>query len=497
MARFFARLRGPLFGAAVASLIFVTASALAGSGVGGVFNLGQSNTVDAQTLLTGTSNAAAQLRVENASTAAASFGVLGKITSPSGAADAAGVRGTNSSSGSNGFGVVGVHTGAGAGVFGSTQNGTGLLGKHSGTGGTLPGVEGDTSSTAAGAVAVLGKTTTGGASNPTSAGVEGVNDGHGYGLFGVAGPADDSIAIFGQGTKAPAIKGVTGSANSTAANTDAAVVGIQQSEFGSGVLGETPNGGFGVLGLDTGFLGGRGVQGVSTNGIGVYGAGKQAGGFFTSSGDDAVDAETTSPGHAGVFGHYGRGGVGIGVLGGVFVTNGGAPTEGLSTMGIKGIVSVHNSVGTAGFADNGTAAIGVRGVSKEGTGVQGETTSGLAGKFVGDVRVTGKVTKDYAPNTTSQAIPLAYGVVNSSGTKASGTPNFSSSFDAANNRYLITITGDSYNSATHMTVVTPLQGAGPALARTTAVSGKLAVLLTGGGTATPVQQAFSFITYRP
>ena len=38
---------------ALAAVLIITTSAIAGSGVGGVFNLGQTNTVDAQTLLSG------------------------------------------------------------------------------------------------------------------------------------------------------------------------------------------------------------------------------------------------------------------------------------------------------------------------------------------------------------------------------------------------------------------------------------------------------------
>ena len=59
-----ARFRYALLGAAGAALVFVTTTALAGSGVGGVFNLGQANTVDAKTTLTG-ATVDAQLLVQN------------------------------------------------------------------------------------------------------------------------------------------------------------------------------------------------------------------------------------------------------------------------------------------------------------------------------------------------------------------------------------------------------------------------------------------------
>ena len=58
------RLRWALLGAATAALV-VTTTALGGSGVGGIFNLGQTNTVNGTSSLTGTTGSA-QLRVANA-----------------------------------------------------------------------------------------------------------------------------------------------------------------------------------------------------------------------------------------------------------------------------------------------------------------------------------------------------------------------------------------------------------------------------------------------
>ena len=60
------RLRWPLLGAVGAALVLAT-FALAGSGVGGVFNLGQVNTVDQKTTLTGATSEA-QLSVQNTGT---------------------------------------------------------------------------------------------------------------------------------------------------------------------------------------------------------------------------------------------------------------------------------------------------------------------------------------------------------------------------------------------------------------------------------------------
>ena len=62
---------GAVAGAVVAVVVLFGGSALAGTGIGGVFNLGQTNTVNAQTVLTGSSNAGL-LEVTNTGTVARS-----------------------------------------------------------------------------------------------------------------------------------------------------------------------------------------------------------------------------------------------------------------------------------------------------------------------------------------------------------------------------------------------------------------------------------------
>jgi hypothetical protein len=65
------RFRFALASGCAAALAFFTATALAGSGVGDVFTLGQTNTVDAQSVLTGATTGTAELRVQNTSGATA------------------------------------------------------------------------------------------------------------------------------------------------------------------------------------------------------------------------------------------------------------------------------------------------------------------------------------------------------------------------------------------------------------------------------------------
>jgi hypothetical protein len=84
------RLRAPLFGAVAAALVLCTATALAGSGVGGIFNLGQTNTVNGTSTLTGTS-AGEQLKVTNGSTLSGAAGIY----AGSGSATGAAVQGVN------------------------------------------------------------------------------------------------------------------------------------------------------------------------------------------------------------------------------------------------------------------------------------------------------------------------------------------------------------------------------------------------------------------
>ena len=108
--------RGAAVGGIAGGFVSAATIALAGTGVGGVFNLGQENTVNAQTSLKGAVAGNAQLRVENGS--------------------------------------------SGVGLFGLSSNGKGVYGKHNGATGGEPGVQGESASAAA--AGVVGKNTAGG-----------------------------------------------------------------------------------------------------------------------------------------------------------------------------------------------------------------------------------------------------------------------------------------------------------------------------------------------
>jgi hypothetical protein len=67
-------LQGVVLGALVGGMTLASTAALAGTGIGGVFNLGRTNTTNASTVLRGSTNGQ-QLRVANASTGAGATGI--------------------------------------------------------------------------------------------------------------------------------------------------------------------------------------------------------------------------------------------------------------------------------------------------------------------------------------------------------------------------------------------------------------------------------------
>jgi hypothetical protein len=432
------RLRGPLLGAAAFGLVIAVPTAVAGSGVGDVFNIGVANTVNAETSLSGTVGGNPQLRVENAATTQNAFGVLGRITAGAAGSQSAGLRGINSATNGNGFGVWGFHQSAGVGVFGETGTGTGVLGRHTASGGLTPGVQGETASTAPGAAGV-------------------------FGTVKAATPGTDSAGVRGT-TATP---------------------------FGYGVFGENTGSGAGVFGESAGRAGILG-KGDSTGGslfspnTGVYACGAPAG----APGCPAVPS----------FGGMGTGGffLGNGALGiGAYGCGGGscAFTFGVP-FGGQFHASGSGAVGVGGRAA-GSGAVGGK-FDGEGVGVLARSSGGLAGRFEGDVDLTGKLTREYTSGTPNQATPIAYGVVTSGGSRiaAASTPNFTSSFDSVNKRYEITITGETYSINGYTTVATPTTISAPRFIATQSAGGKLLIKifdLTGAA----VQTGFSFTTFKP
>jgi hypothetical protein len=116
------------------------------------------------------------------------------------------------------------------------------------------------------------------------------------------------------------------------------------------------------------------------------------------------------------------------------------------------------------------------------------------------LHVVGMLTKEYTMGTSNQAAPIAYATINADGSVAAGTPNVSSAWDVVNQRYLISIVGETYDSTTHVTTVTPIvTGTPDALFATTGSgSGQLRVRIMSSSTGTTgLQRAFQFMTFKP
>jgi hypothetical protein len=255
----------------------------------------------------------------------------------------------------------------------SSTSGKGVFGRHTSSTGTSPGVHGETSSTQTDAAGVVGQV------NPAvpgagSAGVLGTSAGTPKSGFtaGVHGDAESGMGVYG--TTETGTAGVYGLNNGTGTLVNG-VWGHAQS--GRGVRGTSPFG--------------TGVSGESGSAVGVYGQ-------TTSDTKPAVSGVTlagkaTAEGvhgeaQGGGTGVVGKSPVGSGVIG---TTN--AP-RGIYTSlpaGVKGFAE-----GGGGAGVNGRAkfeAIGVFGYSAGGPGVLGKSGTGLAGQFLGDVSVTGTLTK--------------------------------------------------------------------------------------------------------
>jgi hypothetical protein len=195
--------KGIVLGAAVAILVLVASTAVAGTGIGGIFNLGQTNTVNATSALSGAS-VGAQLQVTNSGIGSGAQGI-GAFNNSVAAAlygrNSGGGAGVSGRSDKRGNGVEGVSAGAGAsGVYGAntSTNGFGVAGRSTGAAGI--GVFGNNT---AGGLGVSGKSTTGnGAQGATagsgSSGVYGENTSTGSG-YGVAGRSmgSNGIGVYG------------------------------------------------------------------------------------------------------------------------------------------------------------------------------------------------------------------------------------------------------------------------------------------------------------
>ena len=207
----------------------------------------------------------------------------------------------------------------------------------------------------------------------------------GAGVFG-ANNTQKGVGVQGNGPEA-GLRGFSAHGVGVAANTQSSA---SFAVFGSNDSTAAPTGGgaggAGVFGL-TASPGGAGVFGANNTqkGVGVQGNGPEAGVRGFSAHGVGVAANTQSNASFAVFGSNdstaaptGGGAGGAGVFG-LTASPGGA-----------GVFGANNTQKGVGVQGNGPEA-GVRGFSVHGAGIIGTSQGGLAGRFEGDVEVTGDI----------------------------------------------------------------------------------------------------------
>jgi hypothetical protein len=258
--------------------------------------------------------------------------------------------------------------------------------------------------------------------SPTDSGVWGENTGSGY---GVAGSSAHGNGVIGLAAGAPRPAGIhnNGVIGITTTATDSGVWGANTGS-GYGVAGSSEHGN-GVIGLAAGVappagVNNNGVIGVTTTGNGVIGL---AAGVSPPLGvnNNGVIGVTNTATDSGVWGNNAGSGYGVagssahgnGVIGlaagasrpldvnnnGVIgVTNTGNGVIGLAAgasapLGVhnNGVIGVTNTATDSGvWGNNAGSGFGVAGSSTNGIGVLGQGGH-LAGRFEGDVEVTGDI----------------------------------------------------------------------------------------------------------
>lgn len=220
-------------------------------------------------------------------------------------------------------------------------------------------------------------------------GADGVDASSDSGI-GVSATSSSGPAVFAQSSSGIGVHAVGGGASPTSGPGAAAVFAEGGPHFGvfatgtSNVITGISSGGIGVNGISTS---GMGVTGSSQSGDGVNGVSQSSNGVFAGSNSgNAVFAQSSSG--TGVFAQSTSG---SGIIG---ESQSAIGVEGVSQDG-PGVQGLSNGVGAGVFGQNNGTGAGVFGKSTgSGAGVFGTNTgSGLAGQFVGDVTVTGTLSK--------------------------------------------------------------------------------------------------------
>ena len=103
--------------------------------------------------------------------------------------------------------------------------------------------------------------------------------------------------------------------------------------------------------------------------------------------------------------------------------------------------------------------------------------------------------EDNSIQTKAAIGPIAFGSIATSGSISSGTGNYTCAWVAADSRYEITITGESYHFSLYCAQVTPAHSSVRAM-RTSSVSGKLIVYLYNSA-GSNIQGNFHFTVFKP
>lgn len=275
------------------------------------------------------------------------------------ATDGNGIRAT-ANNGTGARGVLGISS-SGTGVYGTSTSGTGIYG---------------TSSSSYG---VNGTSTSGYAGNFTSVSNRGVNATGSIGVYGT-GLSFNSSGVSGVANNGPDANGIYGTSSS-----GNGAKGYSTASNGAGVYGEAhASGASGVEGFSNA---GKAINGTSSSG---------SGGYFTSTTGNGITViggtGINSTGGNGIY-STGTASNGVGLWG---VANNGFTAKavyGTSTsgFGVQGTSSASSRAGVFGVASasSGSGVYGYASGEPAAYGVFGESSTGWAGYFLGDVAVTG------------------------------------------------------------------------------------------------------------
>jgi hypothetical protein len=113
----------------------------------------------------------------------------------------------------------------------------------------------------------------------------------------------------------------------------------------------------------------------------------------------------------------------------------------------------------------------------------------------GDVDIKNGELNRSGKTGTANMVPIAYGTINQDGTIATGTGNFTSTWNSTLSYYEIILTGENYISANYVTVVSPINSLSLISSYSSNNNLRVQVMSFPGGTI--IQTSFSFVIYKP